>query len=96
MTLEPSIVDIALAELEGWTNDGDAITKTYAFKDFKAAMDFMQRAAGPIDEANHHPEWTNVYNRVDVRLSSHDAGGITDRDINLAKVLDSLVEAPGA
>jgi 4a-hydroxytetrahydrobiopterin dehydratase len=95
MTLEPSIVDIALAELEGWTNDGDAITKTYAFEDFRAAMDFMQRAAGPIDEANHHPEWTNVYNRVDVRLSSHDAGGITDRDINLAKTLDSLEDAPG-
>ena len=96
MTLEPSIVDIALAELEGWTNDGDAITKTFAFEDFTAAMDFMQRAAGPIDEANHHPEWTNVYNRVDVRLSSHDAGGITDRDLDLAKVLDSLEKAPGA
>lgn len=90
MTLDPSIVDIALAELEGWTNAGDAITKTFTFDDFAAAMDFMQRAAGPIDKANHHPEWTNVYNRVDVRLTSHDAGGITDRDLELAKTLDGL------
>jgi 4a-hydroxytetrahydrobiopterin dehydratase len=91
MTLNPSDVDAALAELEGWTNTGDALTKTYSFDDFAAAMDFMQRAAGPIDEADHHPEWTNVYNRVDVRLSSHDAGGITDRDLALAKTLDELV-----
>lgn len=90
MTLDPSDVDAALAELEGWTNDGDALTKTFTFADFAAAMGFMQRAAGPIDEADHHPEWTNVYNRVDVRLSSHDAGGITDRDLALAKSLDSL------
>ena len=81
MTLDPSDVDAALAELEGWTNAGDALTKTFTFDDFAAAMDFMQRAAGPIDETDHHPEWTNVYNRVDVRLSSHDAGGITDRDL---------------
>jgi 4a-hydroxytetrahydrobiopterin dehydratase len=90
MTMDPSAVDAALADLEGWSNDGDALTKTYSFDDFTAAMDFMQRAAGPIDEMDHHPEWTNVYNRVDVRLSSHDAGGITDRDIRLAKTLDEL------
>jgi 4a-hydroxytetrahydrobiopterin dehydratase len=90
MTMDPSDVDAALTELEGWTNDGDALAKTYSFDDFAAAMDFMQRAAGPIDEMNHHPEWTNVYNRVDVRLSSHDAGGITDRDLRLAKTLDDL------
>ena len=90
MTLDPSIVNIALAELNGWTNDGDAITKTFTFDDFTAAMDFMQRAAGPIDRTDHHPEWTNVYNRIDVRLTSHDAGGITDRDLALAKMLDAI------
>ncbi len=90
MTLDPSVVDSALAELEGWTNDGDALTKTYSFDTFTAAISFMQQAAEPIDQANHHPEWTNVYNRVDVRLSSHDAGGITDRDLALAKVLDRV------
>lgn len=90
MTMDPADIDAALAELEGWTNDGDALAKTYSFDDFTAAMDFMQRAAGPIDEMDHHPEWTNVYNRIDVRLSSHDAGGITDRDLKLAKTLDGL------
>jgi 4a-hydroxytetrahydrobiopterin dehydratase len=50
----------------------------------------MNRAAGPIDEMNHHPEWTNVYNRVEVRLTSHDTGAVTDRDIRLAGVLDEL------
>ena len=93
MTLNPSDVDAALAELEGWTNDGDAITKTYSFDDFAAAIDFMQRTAGPIDKANHHPEWTNVYNRVDVRLSSHDVGGVTDRDTRLATVLERVADA---
>lgn len=75
---------------DGWTADGDAITKTFEFDDFAAAMAFMQRAAGPIDEMDHHPEWTNVYNRIDVRLTSHDAGEVTDRDIRLAEILDGL------
>jgi 4a-hydroxytetrahydrobiopterin dehydratase len=75
---------------EGWTEDGNAITKTFEFADFAAAIAFMNRAAGPIDEMNHHPEWTNVYNRVEVRLTSHDTGGVTDRDIRLAGVLDGL------
>ncbi|MDX6275968.1 MAG: 4a-hydroxytetrahydrobiopterin dehydratase [Nocardioidaceae bacterium] len=86
-------IESALAGLPGWTNVGDAITKTYEFADFAAAMDFMARAAPAIDELDHHPEWTNVYNRVDARLSSHDAGGVTDRDVRLAAVLDGLVEA---
>jgi 4a-hydroxytetrahydrobiopterin dehydratase len=75
---------------EGWTENGNAITKTFEFADFAAAIAFMNRAAGPIDEMNHHPEWTNVYNRVEVRLTSHDTGGVTDRDIRLAGVLDGL------
>jgi len=77
---------------EGWTEDGDAITKTFEFADFAAAIAFMNRAAGPIDEMNHHPEWTNVYNRVDVRLTSHDTGAVTDRDLRLAGVLDELAQ----
>jgi 4a-hydroxytetrahydrobiopterin dehydratase len=83
-------IDSALAGLTGWSNAGDAITKTYEFADFGAAMAFMARAAPGIDELDHHPEWTNVYNRVDVRLSSHDVGGVTDRDIRLAALLDGL------
>ncbi|TXL62057.1 4a-hydroxytetrahydrobiopterin dehydratase [Aeromicrobium terrae] len=77
---------------EGWTEDGDAITKRFEFADFAAAIAFMNRAAGPIDEMNHHPEWTNVYNRVDVRLTSHDTGAVTDRDLRLAGVLDELAQ----
>jgi len=80
----------ALADLDGWSSDGDAIAKTYEFADFGAAMDFMARAAPGIDSMNHHPEWTNVYNKVEVRLSSHDVGGVTDRDVRLAALLDEL------
>ena len=61
--------------------------------DFGAAIAFIGRAAGPIDEMDHHPEWTNVYNRVDIRLSSHDVGGVTDRDVQLARVLERLAAA---
>jgi 4a-hydroxytetrahydrobiopterin dehydratase len=85
-------IDSALAGLTGWTNAGDAITKTYDFTDFVAAMAFLARAAPGIDEMDHHPEWTNVYNRVDVRLSSHDAGGVTERDVRLAALLDGLAK----
>jgi 4a-hydroxytetrahydrobiopterin dehydratase len=88
----PDEIDAALAGLSGWTNAGDAITKTYELADFGAAMDFMARAAPGIDELDHHPEWTNVYNRVDVRLSSHDAGGVTERDVRLAALLDGFAE----
>ena len=83
----------ALQDLPGWSADGDAISKSYEFADFRTALDFMNRAAGPIEEADHHPEWTNVYNRVDVRLSSHDVGGVTQRDTRLAKVLDRVADA---
>lgn len=83
-------VEAALAGLPGWSSAEGAITKTYEFPDFGAAMDFMARAAPGIDEMDHHPEWTNVYNRVDVRLSSHDADGVTERDVRLARLLDGL------
>jgi len=82
-------IDSALEDLPGWSRAADAITKTYEFADFGAAMAFMARAAPGIDEMDHHPEWSNVYNRVDVRLSSHDVGGVTDRDVRLAMLLDA-------
>lgn len=84
-----------LAGLDGWSTDGSQITKTYEFDDFNGAMKFMVSAAPGIDALNHHPEWTNVYNRVEVRLSSHDVGGVTERDIELATVLDGQVAAEG-
>ena len=86
-------VEEALDNLPGWSQEGEAIVKSFEFDDFNAAIAFIQRAAGPIDEMDHHPEWTNVYNRVDIRLSSHDVGGVTDRDVQLARVIERLVAA---
>lgn len=84
--------DAALAGLPDWTLvDGrDAITLTLKFADFSAAFGFMTRVALAAEKLDHHPEWTNVWNRVDITLASHDAGGLTDRDVKLAKIIDTL------
>ena len=86
--MAPDDIEQALTGLDGWSYDGEALIKTYEFADFAAAIDFMAAARPGIDELNHHPEWTNVYNRIDVRLSSHDVGGVTKRDLQLARLLD--------
>ncbi len=77
----------ALAGLEGWTEvpGRDAIARSYRFADFNAAFAFMTRVALKAEKMDHHPEWFNVYNKVDIVLSTHDAGGLTMRDIKLAK-----------
>ncbi|WP_019938387.1 4a-hydroxytetrahydrobiopterin dehydratase [Bordetella sp. FB-8] len=82
----------ALSSLTGWTAvDGrDAIAKTFLFKDFNAAFGFMTRAALAAERMDHHPEWFNVYNRVEVVLSTHDAGGVTELDVQLARLMDTL------
>lgn len=82
----------ALASLTDWSEvEGrDAISKSYKFKSFTAAFGFMTMAAIEAEKADHHPEWFNVYNRVDVTLSTHDAGGLTDKDIRLAQKMDEL------
>ena len=84
----------ALAKLEGWTEvDGrDAISKKFMFKDFNEAFGFMARAALIAEKLDHHPEWFNVYNRVEVTLATHDAGGVTERDIKLAQEMDRLAK----
>jgi 4a-hydroxytetrahydrobiopterin dehydratase len=81
----------ALAQLTGWTAaDGrDAIVKTFKFKDFNAAFGWMTRVALAADKLDHHPEWFNVYNRVDVQLATHDADGVTELDVTLAKFMDA-------
>lgn len=80
----------AIAGLDRWTDvDGrDAISKTFQFKDFNAAFGFMTRAALVAEKMDHHPEWFNVYNRVEVTLATHDAGGVTQKDIALAAFMD--------
>jgi 4a-hydroxytetrahydrobiopterin dehydratase len=82
----------ALKTLSGWTEVAgrDAIAKTFKFSDFNAAFGFMARAALVAEKMDHHPEWFNVYNRVDVTLSTHDAGGVTERDVKLAAAMDRL------
>ena len=79
-------------EAAGWSidTDRDAITKEYQFKNFVRAFAFMSGAALHAEKLNHHPEWSNVYNRVTVTLTTHDAGGLTDLDITLAKRMDAL------
>jgi 4a-hydroxytetrahydrobiopterin dehydratase len=81
-----------LGQLADWQAvDGrDAITRTFKFKDFNEAFGFMARAALIAEKMDHHPEWFNVYNRVDVTLSTHDAGGLTELDVELAAAMDRL------
>jgi len=82
----------ALGRLKGWREiEGrDAITKTFVFADFNEAFGFMTRAALVAEKLDHHPEWFNVYKTVAVTLSTHDAGGVTERDIALASTMDAL------
>ncbi|MEL6373807.1 MAG: 4a-hydroxytetrahydrobiopterin dehydratase [Pseudomonadota bacterium] len=89
--MSPDAIDAALAEHPGWTRreDGLAITKTFKFDDFNAAFGFMARAALMAEKMDHHPEWFNVYNRVEVTLTTHDAGGVSDLDLKLAKAMDA-------
>ena len=80
-----------LSNLPGWKIVEGKLHKDFQFDDFIQAFGFMTRAALHIEKMNHHPEWFNVYNKLRVDLTTHDAGGITDNDINLAKTLNSLV-----
>jgi 4a-hydroxytetrahydrobiopterin dehydratase len=68
----------------------DAIQRTFMFKDFNEAFGFMARSALVAEQMNHHPEWTNIWNRVEVTLSTHDAGGLTERDLELAEAMDRI------
>ena len=80
----------ALAALAGWTEVAgrDAIAKGFRFKSFNEAWGFMSRVALAAERMDHHPEWSNVYNRVEITLSTHDAGGVTERDVKLARFID--------
>ena len=80
----------ALDRLSGWTIVNDKLHREYKFPDFAHAFGFMATAAVLIDKMNHHPEWSNVYNRVTVDLTTHDAGGITQKDLELAGVLENI------
>ncbi len=90
MRLSSESIDYELKNLKGWTVVNNKIHKEFEFDDFNQAFEFMTRAAMHIEKMNHHPEWFNVYNKIVVDLTTHDAGGITQNDINLAKILNSL------
>lgn len=89
MRLTDEQIDAALTDLPGWTRVGEGLDRTYRFADFVAAFAWMTRVALLAEKADHHPEWSNVYNSVEVRLTTHDAGGITVKDIALAKAIDA-------
>jgi len=83
-------IDEQLKNLPGWSVVNEKLHKEFQFESFNQAFGFMTRAAMEIEKMNHHPEWFNVYNRITIDLTTHDAGGITKNDVNLAKILNSL------
>jgi 4a-hydroxytetrahydrobiopterin dehydratase len=101
MTSRPAKIgaNAALKDVSGWEADAggrDAIRRTYRFADFNAAFGFMTRAALLAEKLDHHPEWFNVYNRVEVTLSTHDADGVTALEVQLAAFMDEAAKALGA
>ena len=94
MKSQPQLVGApaALLLLDGWSAvpSRDAIQKTYVFKNFSEAFGFMARVALQAEKMDHHPEWSNVYRTVDLTLATHDAGGLTELDVKLARAIDAL------
>jgi 4a-hydroxytetrahydrobiopterin dehydratase len=88
--LPPDRVNARLAELAGWTLDDGKLKKTFRFADFVAAFAFMTKSALVAEKLDHHPDWSNVWNKVDVTLWTHDAGGLTDKDFDLAAKMDAF------
>lgn len=88
--------EAALARLSGWAkapDERDAIRKTFKFKDFNAAFGFMARVALMAEKLDHHPEWSNVYNRVEVLLATHDVDGVSELDVRMATFMDAAAKA---
>lgn len=95
--LEPARQAACLADLPGWQRETgrEAISRSFRFADFNAAFGWMARVALMAERLDHHPEWRNVYNRVDVLLTTHDAGGLTELDFRLARFMDEAAEGWG-
>ena len=89
--LTPAEIKTALAALPGWTWEKEALAKTFKFGSFREAMSFMTRVAFEAEAMDHHPDWTNIYNRVAIRLNTHDAGGkVTVKDTELARKIQAI------
>jgi len=89
--LTESQIKTKLEGLEGWELNENAIETTFEFQNFKEAFTLMTRIAFECEALGHHPDWTNVYNRLHIRLSTHDAGGVTEKDFELAILIEQLV-----
>ncbi|WP_299176463.1 4a-hydroxytetrahydrobiopterin dehydratase [uncultured Brevundimonas sp.] len=94
-TLDPTETLKALPAWRAADGDRPALFRALRFADFNAAFGFMTRVALMADKMDHHPEWSNVYNRVEVLLTTHDAGGVTDRDVTLARFIDAVAAEMG-
>lgn len=90
MRLSQIDIEEELKNLPGWSIVNEKLHKEFQFESFNQAFGFMTRSAMEIEKMNHHPEWFNVYNKITIELTTHDAGGITKNDVNLAKILNSL------
>jgi len=88
-------LEAALAGLPEWRREGRELVRELRFRDFGEAFGFMTRVALLAERADHHPDWRNVWNRVEVRLTTHASGALTRRDVDLARAIDGLLEAPG-
>lgn len=89
--LSQADIEEELKNLPGWRVMNEKLHKEFQFESFNQAFGFMTRSAMEIEKMNHHPEWFNVYNKITIELTTHDAGGITKNDVNLAKILNSLL-----
>ena len=92
MRLSQEEIESELKNLPGWSVVNDKLHREIQFDSFNQAFGFMTMAAMEIEKMNHHPEWFNVYNKLVIELTTHDAGGITRNDINLARILNSLAQ----
>lgn len=90
--LTPEEINASLQSLDGWMYNDNAIEKKFVFKDFNQAFAFITRIALYSEKVNHHADWAGVYNRVSIKLSTHDAGGVSDKDINFAKEIESYLQ----
>lgn len=88
-------INSRLRELEGWEYHENALETTFEFQNFREAFTLMTRIAFECEAQGHHPDWTNVYNRLQIRLNTHDAGGVTEKDFQLAKTIEALVGTDG-
>ncbi len=89
--LSPTQIEASLKNLDGWSFENGSICKSYKFKDFKEAFSVMTRIAFEAEQQNHHPNWENVYNQLTIKLNTHDAGGITQYDFDLATAIEQIV-----